>query len=156
MNGREPHPKALHNFENALLSESKVRYPLRDPDKCKPFGALGYSEESGNWEELRDRIREGLPHSLALLLSRTQWGDNYRVDMMLDGPSGEKAQEIKAPTDLEEVGVRAGDRGVVIEVFEHPEAAVMVEYADEEGQTKAQVIYSPDLTQLLEVIPEHT
>jgi hypothetical protein len=30
----------------------------------------------------------------------------------------------------------------------------MVEYTDEEGRTKAQVIYSPDLSQLLEVIPE--
>ncbi len=64
-------------------------------------------------------------------------------------------EEIKAPADLDEVGIHAGDKGVVIEVFERPEAAVMVEYADEEGQTKAQVIYSPDLTQLLEVIPEH-
>ena len=63
-------------------------------------------------------------------------------------------EEIKAPADLKEVGVHAGDRGVVIEVFERPEAAVMIEYADAEGRTKAQVIYSPDLTRLLEVIPE--
>ena len=62
--------------------------------------------------------------------------------------------EIKAPADVEEVGVHAGDRGVVIEIFERPETAVMVEYADEEGQTKAQVIYSPDLTHLLGIIPE--
>ena len=91
MDGREPHPEALRNFENALLSEPKVRYPLRDPNKRKPFEALGYSEESGNWEELRDRIREGLPHYRALLLTSTRWGDNYRVDMMLSGPGRERA-----------------------------------------------------------------
>ena len=62
--------------------------------------------------------------------------------------------EIKAPADVEEVDVRAGDRGVVVEVFEHPEPAVLVEFANEEGRTKALVAYSPDLTQLLEVIPE--
>ena len=62
--------------------------------------------------------------------------------------------EIKAPADVEEVDVRAGDRGVVVEVFEHPEPAVLVEFANEEGRTKALVAYSTDLTQLLEVIPE--
>ena len=62
--------------------------------------------------------------------------------------------EIRAPADVEEVGVRAGDRGVVVEVFEHPEPAVLVEFADEEGQTKALVAYSPDLAHLLEVMPE--
>ncbi len=63
-------------------------------------------------------------------------------------------EEIQAPADLFEVGVAAGDRGVVVEVFEHPEAAVLVEYADDEGRTKALVAYSPDLERLLEVIPE--
>ena len=62
--------------------------------------------------------------------------------------------EVKAPADVEEAGVHAGDRGVVVEVFERPEPAVLVEFADEEGQTKALVAYSPDLMHLLEVIPE--
>jgi hypothetical protein len=30
----------------------------------------------------------------------------------------------------------------------------MVEYADDEGQTKALVVYSPDLSRLLQVLPE--
>jgi len=60
---------------------------------------------------------------------------------------------IRAPADLEEVGIHAGDRGVV-DVFEQPEQAVLVEFADEEGRTKALVAYSPDLTHLLEIIPE--
>lgn len=63
-------------------------------------------------------------------------------------------EEVAAPANLEGVGVRAGDRGTVVEVFEQPEPAVMVEYADEEGCTKALVIYSSDLTRLLEVISE--
>lgn len=63
---------------------------------------------------------------------------------------------VTAPADLEGVGVRAGDRGTVVEVFEHPEPAVMVEYADDEGRTKALVVYSPDLARLSEVIPEPT
>lgn len=63
-------------------------------------------------------------------------------------------EEIKAPADLFEGGIAAGDRGVVVEVFEHPEAAVLVEYADDEGRTKALVVYSPDLGRILGVIPE--
>ena len=61
---------------------------------------------------------------------------------------------VTSPADLKGVGVRAGDRGTVVEVLERPEPAVMVEYADEEGRTKALVIYSPDLTRLLEVLLE--
>ncbi len=63
-------------------------------------------------------------------------------------------EEIKAPADLLGVGVAAGDRGVVVEVFENPEPAVLVEYADDEGRTKALVAYSPDLGRLLAVVPE--
>ena len=62
--------------------------------------------------------------------------------------------EIKAPFDVEEVGVTAGERGVVVEIFKRPERAVMVEFADEEGRTKALIVYSPDLSRHLEVIPE--
>ena len=41
-----------------------------------------------------------------------------------------------------------------MEVFEHPDPAVLVEYADHEGRTKALAVYSPGLERLLEVIPE--
>ena len=59
---------------------------------------------------------------------------------------------VAAPADLEGVGVKAGDHGTVVEVFERPKPAVMVEYADKEGRTKALIIYSPDLTRLFEVV----
>lgn len=59
--------------------------------------------------------------------------------------------EVAAPEDLPDVGVKAGDRGVVVDVFDHPQAAVVVEYADSDGQTKALVFYTPDLTQVVDV-----
>lgn len=62
--------------------------------------------------------------------------------------------EVRAPADIEEVAIRAGDTGVVVQTFERPAPAVMVEYADDEGQAKALVIYSPDLSRLLQVLPE--
>ncbi len=62
--------------------------------------------------------------------------------------------EVRAPESLPTVAVKAGDRGVVVDVFERPRPAVRVEYADGEGQTKALVTYSSDFTKTLEVIPE--
>lgn len=64
------------------------------------------------------------------------------------------SDEVRAPADIERVAVRAGDAGVVVQALERPEPAVVVEYADEEGQTKALVVYSPDLGRLLRVLPE--
>lgn len=66
----------------------------------------------------------------------------------------EELDEVEAPSDIEEVGVRAGDRGVVVEVFERPRSALLVEYADPEGQTKALVTYSADLERILDVLPD--
>lgn len=63
-------------------------------------------------------------------------------------------EEVRAPEDLSEAGVRRGDRGVVVEVFGEPDPAIMVEYADAEGQTRALVIYTPDLGQVLRIMPE--
>lgn len=64
--------------------------------------------------------------------------------------------EIRAPQGIPEIDVSAGDRGVVVEIFEHPRPAVLVEYADDEGQSKALVTYSPDLRRILSVVPERT
>ncbi|HET9530878.1 MAG TPA: DUF4926 domain-containing protein [Blastocatellia bacterium] len=35
--------------------------------------------------------------------------------------------------DLPEHGVKKGDRGAVVEVFDHPEEAYMIEFVDETG-----------------------
>ena len=71
----------------------------------------------------------------------------------------EELDEIRAPEDLPEVRVDAGDRGVVLEIFpgrpaENVPPALLVEYADREGQTKALVTYSTDLRQTFGVYPE--
>ncbi|MBA3492047.1 MAG: DUF4926 domain-containing protein [Rubrobacteraceae bacterium] len=62
--------------------------------------------------------------------------------------------EVRAPWPLPEVGVGAGDRGVVVMEYENPEPAIEVEYADKEGVPKAFVVYSPDLTEIYVVHPE--
>jgi hypothetical protein len=62
--------------------------------------------------------------------------------------------EVRAPEALPEVGVRAGDRGVVVMEYEHLEPAIEVEYADKEGAPKAFVVYSPDLAEIFAVHPE--
>jgi hypothetical protein len=64
--------------------------------------------------------------------------------------------EVSAPESLPEIGVHSGDRGVVVEVFDRPTRAVMVEYADLEGQTKATVLYSWNLERVFEVVPERS
>lgn len=60
--------------------------------------------------------------------------------------------EVKAPRAIEEAGVEAGDRGVVVEIFEVPLPALLVEYADDLGQTTALITYSPDLEETYAVI----
>lgn len=66
----------------------------------------------------------------------------------------EELDEVEAPEAIEGVGVEAGDPGVVVEVFERPRPALLVEYADAEGRTKALVTYSPDLGRVLDVLAQ--
>lgn len=62
--------------------------------------------------------------------------------------------EVRAPGPLPEVGIKTGDRGVVVMEYERPKPAIEVEYADEEGVPKAFVVYSSDLAKVLAVHPE--
>ncbi len=73
------------------------------------------------------------------------------VEPYVRGSVHKELDEIRAPEGIEDAGVRAGDRGVVIEVFERPSPALLVEYADLIGQTKALVTYSMDLETILDV-----
>jgi hypothetical protein len=91
MSRRGTHPEALPNLGRAHLPEGKIRYPLRDPNKRRAFGALGYSESAGNWEALRDAVSENLPSFPARFNHRDEWGSTYDVDMILPGPEGERA-----------------------------------------------------------------
>jgi hypothetical protein len=73
------------------------------------------------------------------------------VKPYLRGLKRKELDEIRAPEAIEEAGIKAGDRGVVLEVFERPSPTLLVEYADFLGQTKALVTYSKDLETILDV-----
>jgi hypothetical protein len=59
MDEQAPHPEALDSVERACIPEGKIHYALRNPDKCRVFAALGFSEEAENWEALREAIWQG-------------------------------------------------------------------------------------------------
>ncbi len=83
--------------------------------------------------------------------NRAKWEAKQDVKPYVRGLEREELDEVAAPDDVEEAGVKAGDRGVVIEVFQHPDPAVVVEYADPVGQTKALITYSTDLEKIFDV-----
>lgn len=70
------------------MPESKLRYALRDPDKRRPFEAIGFSEEAGNWHDLRGEISINLPCYPAVFKDGTRWGGLYHVDLPVSGPRG--------------------------------------------------------------------
>ena len=59
--------------------------------------------------------------------------------------------EVRSPETVSEANIVAGEYGVVLLVFEEPKPALLVEYADSDGQTKALVTYSPDLREVFSV-----
>ena len=61
--------------------------------------------------------------------------------------------EVRAPADVPEAGVRAGARGVVLVVFERPRPAVEVEFVVGEDEPYPCVIYSPDLAEVYDTHP---
>ncbi len=69
-------------------------------------------------------------------------------------PEYKELDEIRAPKAIEEVGVKPGARGVVVEVFEVPRPALLVEYADFLGQTRALVTYSTNLEETYDVLQD--
>jgi Domain of unknown function (DUF4926) len=73
------------------------------------------------------------------------------VEPYIRGLERKELDEVVAPENIEEADVHAGDRGVVLEVFERPSPALLVEYTDFLGQTKALVTYSKDLETILDV-----
>lgn len=91
MSEPKSHSEALHNHERAIIPEAKIRYALTNPDKRRPFEALGFSIEADNWEELRDRIVKGLPVHQARFVQTTGWGDIHNVDMLIEGPNWRRA-----------------------------------------------------------------
>lgn len=83
--------------------------------------------------------------------NRAQWEAKKDIEPYIRGLEREALDDVVAPEDVEEASVKAGDRGVVIEKFEHPAPALLVEFADPIGQTKALVTYSADLEKILDI-----
>jgi hypothetical protein len=104
---------------------------------CADFNSLRY------WEDPEQARAEAL-EDLAPYVRRS--------GTQTDAAVYEDLAEVEAPEGIEEAGVEAGDPGVVVEVFERPRPALLVEYADPEGRTKALVTYSPDLGRVLDVL----
>ena len=50
---------------------------------------------------------------------------------------------VRLTRDLPDVGLRRGERGTVVEVFDTPEEAYEVEFTDSQGRTTAQVALLP-------------
>ena len=82
---------------------------------------------------------------------RAKWEAEKDVEIYVRGLERNELDNVVAPKDVEEARIKAGERGVVIEKFEQPEPALLVEFADLVGQTKALVTYSADLETVLDV-----
>ncbi len=92
MNREPPHPDALRNFDRAIVPEDKIlNYALREPNKSRMFGLLGFSRVAGNWEALRDAILGELPRCPAVFEKENEWGAYYGVDVVVTGPNGKRA-----------------------------------------------------------------
>lgn len=83
--------------------------------------------------------------------NRAEWEARKDIEIYVRGLERKELDDVVASRDVEEAGVRVGDRGVVIERFERPEPALLVEFTDPVGQTKALVTYSTNLEEVLDV-----
>jgi Domain of unknown function (DUF4926) len=86
---------------------------------------------------------------------RAKWEAREDIKPYVHGIQRKELDEVAAPEDIEEAGVKAGDRGAVLEVLEKPSPALMVEYADHAGQTKALITYSKDMETVFDVIVDN-
>lgn len=95
---RSIHSRALPNYERAEIPRGKIEEyalnPAHEPDgkhKARVFkSALGFDQS--NWELLRQRILDELPYHEAKLNQTSRWGDEYDVDLVIEGPNGNIAE----------------------------------------------------------------
>jgi hypothetical protein len=91
------HSSALPNYERAEIHRSKLEEyalnPAHEPDgkhKARVFkSALGFDQP--NWELLKQAILDQLPYNEARLNQTSRWGDEYDVDMVIEGLNGTTA-----------------------------------------------------------------
>lgn len=106
--GRNTHPKALPNYQNAVIPPGKLEQYALNPrhesrvygkssgkDKARVFkAALGFDET--NSELLQQRILEELPYYEAIVGDEDEYGKRYNVTILVLGPSGNTANVLTA------------------------------------------------------------
>ncbi len=129
----------------------------------EPWGAVGFAEPQLEIDADTGDLAWRAPWSrltCADFNSLRYWEDPQRARSeargalrpYVRGIERGELDEVRAPRAVGRAGVEAGDRGVVVQVFERPSPALLVEYADLQGQTKALATYSSDLEQILDVL----
>lgn len=83
--------------------------------------------------------------------NRARWEAKKDIEPYVKGIERKELDDVIAPEDVKEASVKAGDRGVVIEEFKKPDPALLVEFADPVGQTKALITYSTNLDRIIDV-----
>jgi hypothetical protein len=93
---RTPHPKALPNYERAVIPRGKLEGYALDPahedgkHKARLFkGILGF--ERADWQKLEKVILDELPYHEAVLSRVDKWGTFYSVSLPVEGPNGKTA-----------------------------------------------------------------
>ena len=93
---RIPHPKALPNYQNAVIPRSKIEDYALNPahtdgqHKARLFRSiLGF--ERRDWKLLSDAILDRLPFHEAIFNREDGWGKYYLVSLPIEGPNGNTA-----------------------------------------------------------------
>jgi filamentous hemagglutinin len=93
---RIPHPKALPNYQNAVIPRSKLEDYALNPahtdgqHKARLFRSiLGF--ERRDWKLLSDAILDELPFHEAIFNREDGWGKYYLVSLPIKGPNGNSA-----------------------------------------------------------------
>lgn len=94
-NRRTPHPRALPNSENAVISRRKLEDYALNPastdgtHKARLFKSiLGF--ERSDWEKLAKAMLDALPYHEALPAGEGEWGKKYLVALTIIGLNGKR------------------------------------------------------------------
>ncbi|HVF50896.1 MAG TPA: hypothetical protein VNA19_12460 [Pyrinomonadaceae bacterium] len=93
---RSVHPKALPNYEKAVIPRSKLEEYALNPahthgqHKARLFKSiLGF--EKADWQKLEKIILDELPYYEAVFRREDKWGKSYSVSLVIVGLNGNTA-----------------------------------------------------------------